>query len=857
MVKLCTDTYPDNSKYESHFELYSYPLSDFQKYAIEAIVEGHHVLVTAHTGSGKTLPAEFAIQHFVGQGKRVASSMDDAVGNGTTFFGAKRKRVIYTSPIKALSNQKYYEFTQKYPHISFGLMTGDIKTNPDADVLIMTTEILMNALFLQPTRKDNITDVSSASPNLSFNIDIQNDLACVVFDEVHYINDLHRGQTWEKTILMLPRHIQMVMLSATIDAPERFAKWCERDDPTKQVYLASTSKRVVPLTHYGYLVSTEGFIKGLKDKVLEKDIRENTQGLIMLQNDRNEFQESGFKTLKRLTDLFDKKQQFIKRKHVLNNLALHLRDREMLPAIAFVFSRKQVEACAQEITVPLLEDDSKVGYTVRRECEQIIRKFPNYHEYLELPEYNQLVALLEKGIGIHHSGMIPVLREIVELMISKRYIKMLFATESFAIGLDCPIKTAVFTGLTKFDGSNQRYLMAHEYTQMAGRAGRRGIDTIGHIVHCNNLFGLPSATDYRDMLGGKPQALVSKFRISYGLILNLLKNGKTLAQDFVDFVKNSMSFQELQDAIANQKQAILTMRDSYDKSLASIHNLQTPRQAIDDFIRAEESVKTAVNKKRKEFERVLETLAFDNRFIKTDAQRLREHYKLERDLKGDENYLVILETHINTSISKICILLRDRGFIEVSDGGEITLSNLGAIASGIAEIHPLVIAEIVIQTNGFQDFSVDQIIGFLAAFTDVKVDEDARAWQLKSEDPFLNARFQRLITDYELYERYEDEHGLNTGIDYKTALNYDISDFAMEWIACNDEEHCKWFIQTRLSEKGISIGDFVKAVIKISTIAKELSTIAEQTGNMDLLHKLTQIDGKILKYVTTSQSLYV
>jgi len=837
MVKLCTDPYPDNSKYESHFELYSYPLSDFQKYAIEAIVEGHHVLVTAHTGSGKTLPAEFAIQHFVGQGKKV----------------------IYTSPIKALSNQKYYEFTQKYPDISFGLMTGDIKTNPDADVLIMTTEILMNALFLQPTSKDNInTDASSASPNLSFNIDIQRDLACVVFDEVHYINDLHRGQTWEKTILMLPRHIQMVMLSATIDAPERFAKWCERDDNTKIVYLASTNKRVVPLTHYGYLVSTEGFIKGLKDKVLEKDIRENTQGLITLQNDRNEFQEYGYKTMKRLTDLFDKKQQFVKRQHVLNNLALHLRDREMLPAIAFVFSRKQVEACAKEITVPLLEDDSKVGYIVRRECEQIVRKFPNYHEYLELPEYNQLVALLEKGIGIHHSGMIPVLREIVELMIAKRYIKLLFATESFAIGLDCPIKTAVFTGLTKFDGSNQRYLMAHEYTQMAGRAGRRGIDTIGHIVHCNNLFGLPSQTDYREMLGGKPQELVSKFRISYGLILNLLKNGKTLAQDFVDFVKNSMSFQELQHAIANQKQAILTMRDSYNKSLASINNVQTLRQAIDDFIRAEDGVKTAVNKKRKELERALETLAFDNRFIKTDALLLRQHYKLERELKGDEDYLVILEMHIDTSISKICILLRDRGFIDISsDNGEIKLSNLGIVASGIAEIHPLIVAETMDQTSGFNDFSVDQLIGFLAAFTDVKVDEDLIAWQLKSEDAFLNKQFPRLVASYELYERYEDEHGLNTGIDYKNALNYDIPDFAMEWIACNDEEQCKWFIRSRLSEKGISIGDFVKAVMKISTIAKELSTIAEQTGNMDLLHKLTQIDGKILKYVTTSQSLYV
>jgi superfamily II RNA helicase len=833
MVKLCTDSYPDNSKYESHFELYSYPLSDFQKYAIEAVVEGHHVLVTAHTGSGKTLPAEFAIQHFVGQGKKV----------------------IYTSPIKALSNQKYYEFTHKYPHISFGLMTGDIKTNPDADVLIMTTEILMNALFLQPTGKDRD---ETGTQNLSFNIDIQNDLACVVFDEVHYINDLHRGQTWEKTILMLPRHIQMVMLSATIDAPERFAKWCERDDNTKIVYLASTSKRVVPLTHYGYLVSTEGFIKGLKDKVLEKDIRENTQGLITLQNDRNEFQESGYKTLKRLTDLFDKKQQFVKRKHVLNNLALYLRDREMLPAIAFVFSRKQVEACAQEITVPLLEDDSKVGYTVRRECEQIVRKFPNYHEYLELPEYNQLVALLEKGIGIHHSGMIPVLREIVELMISKRYIKLLFATESFAIGLDCPIKTAIFTGLTKFDGSNQRYLMAHEYTQMAGRAGRRGIDTIGHVVHCNNLFGLPSATDYREMLGGKPQELVSKFRISYGLILNLLKNGKALAQDFVDFVKFSMSFQELQDAIANQKQAVNVMRESFETSLASIHNLQTPRRVIDEFIRSEDGLKTAVNKKRKEFERALESLAFDNRFIKTDALLLRQHYKLERELKGDEEYLVTLESHIDVSISKICILLRDRGFIDISsDNGDIALSNLGIVASGIAEIHPLIVAETMDQTTGFRDFSVDQLIGFLAAFTDVKVDEEARAWQLKSDDPFLNTKFQRLVASYEFYEQYEDEHGLNTGIDYKTALNYNISDFAMEWISCNDEEQCKWFIQTRLSEKGISIGDFVKAVIKISTIAKELSTIAEQTGNMDLLNKLVKIDGKILKYVTTSQSLYV
>ena len=157
-------------------------------------------------------------------------------------------------------------------------MTGDIKTNPEADVLIMTTEILMNALFLQTVNDDE------QSSSLDFTIDIQNELACVVFDEVHYINDADRGQTWEKTILMLPKHIQMVMLSATIDSPERFAKWAERGDESKQVYLASTNKRIVPLTHYGFLSTNEGAVKLIKDKATAQDVRKNTQKLIQIQH---------------------------------------------------------------------------------------------------------------------------------------------------------------------------------------------------------------------------------------------------------------------------------------------------------------------------------------------------------------------------------------------------------------------------------------------------------------------------------------------------------------------------------------------------------------------------------------------
>jgi superfamily II RNA helicase len=844
MVKVCTGEYPDNSKMKSYFELYPYPLSDFQKYAIEAIVEGHHVLVTAHTGSGKTLPAEFAIQHFTKDfGKAGIDGLKDFI-NGT----GPKKKVIYTSPIKALSNQKYYDFTKKYPDISFGLMTGDIKTNPDADVLIMTTEILMNRLFL-----DNKNTESSA---LSFQMDIQNDLACVIFDEVHYINDADRGQTWEKTILMLPKHIQMVMLSATIDNPERFALWCERGDNAKQVYLASTLKRVVPLSHYGYVAATEGFVKNLKDKALEKDVRENTQKLVLLQNDRGEFQDTGFNTLKRMTELFDKRQLFAKRKHILNGLALHLRDHDMLPAIGFVFSRKLVELCASEITIPLLEDDSKVGYNIRRECEQIVRKLPNAHEYLELPEYHQVVSLLEKGIGIHHSGMIPVLREIVELMITKKYIKFLFATESFAIGLDCPIKTAVFISLSKFDGHTERHLMSHEYTQMAGRAGRRGIDTIGHVVHCNNLFPFLTKTDYQAILCGKPQDLVSKFRISYSIILNLVKNGKTKISDFVEFVEKSMISQELAKEKTDALKSLKNLSEMYKRSESIIDRLQTPLDICNAYLETQESLKTAVNKKRKELERKMGSFIDQYRYIKMDVDQVKSFNQLKIDYEKEYIVAQNIETYIGRNVEKLCTILIKQGFLS-DDFDSFTFTDKGSIASNIHEIHSLIFAQFLTDQHDFASYSSEQLIGLLACFTDVKVDEDQRNWYVTSEDAVLKSQLLKLHVLFNRYETMESDETINTGFDYKSALNYDMTDFAMEWAKCENETDCKYFIQVRLNEKKISVGDFVKAILKISTITKELSSVAEEYGKIELLNKLSKIDGLILKYVTMSQSLYV
>lgn len=859
MVKICPETYDNDATYQEHFDMFPYELSPFQKYAIEGIVSGNHILVTAHTGSGKTLPAEFAIQ----------------------YFKQKNKKVIYTSPIKALSNQKYYEFSKKYPDITFGLFTGDIKTNPEADVLIMTTEILMNYLFTSVSESAKLilgTDLGfplqaslatgnspqtsnqqSNTTELNFQIDIQTELGCVVFDEVHYINDKERGQVWEKTILMLPEHIQIIGLSATIDNPEGFAQWIEnRYQEGKQVYLASTNHRVVPLSHYGFMTVTEAIFKIVKDKDVQKQIKDHTNTLIDLQSSGGKFQELGYNTLKKYTKLLEDNHVRINRKHTLNQLALFLRDRDMLPAIAFVFSRKNVEAMAKEVTIPLLEDDSKIPYTTSRECEQIIRKLPNYLEYLQLPEYVTLVGLLEKGIGIHHSGMIPVLREIVELFIAQKKIKLLFATESFAIGLDCPIRTAIFTSLTKFDGQNERYLLAHEYTQMAGRAGRRGIDTVGHVVHCNNLFKVPSLNEYKTILGGIPQTLVSKFHISYDLILNLLKNGATTLPEMYDFCEKSMIKGELDKENNGFCIKVAELEAAVEKKKEVIRLKPTPLEVCRQYLCVEETFKTSVNKKRKECERSMTTLKDQHKNILKDIVAVRELDNLIIDLNQEQQSLEYNQSWINRNVDSICQLLETSGFIITDEGLKTTL--LGKIASSLAEVHPLIMTVMLLDTKYFEKMDSKQLIGLFSCFTDVKIAAELRASITRCTDESLNNIVRKIQVLYETYEKSELELNVYTGIRFDELLMFDMIQYSMDWCSCTTEQECKYFIQAIISEKGISVGDFTKAMMKIVTISRELENVCETVfagSQVDLLYKLQQIEGLVLKYVLTSQSLYV
>jgi superfamily II RNA helicase len=819
----------------NYFENYSYELSDFQKQAIMAIVEGNHVLVTAHTGSGKTLPAEFAIEHFVKMGKKV----------------------IYTSPIKALSNHKYHVFKEKFPHISFGLLTGDIKTNPGADVLIMTTEILMNRLF-------ELSDCQSQGPSkniknvfLSFDINIKEDLAAVVFDECHYINDKHRGQVWEQSIMMLPSQVQMIMLSATIDNPTRFAHWCEsvkdcEESKRKSVVICSTNHRVVPLTHYVFMTSNEGLFKKINDKDASATVRKSLCKCLTIQEADGKFRPDTYIAVSNITSLMTKHNMRTNRQFVLNELIGHLHKESMLPAIIFVFSRRLVEQCAEEVQANLLDEDEITSYQIQKECDAILRRLPNWREYAELPEYTRLVSLLQKGVGIHHSGMIPVLREIVELMISKKYIKVLFATESFAIGLDCPIKTAVFISLKKHDGGEHpRFLMSHEYTQMAGRAGRRGIDTIGNVIHCSNLFDLPDITTYKEILGGVPQKLTSKFQIYYPMILNLLSD----SIEYEEFVKKSMLSLELESMENGLRTQIAELESGLSEKKDGFETVKTPIEILQEFHDLNKSLEMASNKKRKEVDKKIAELTKSNPTVSKDIVYFREYESLKIGLQKKIRELESTSQYIENQIHNVIRVLRKR---EIVHEDSFTLTEVkGQICRQIAEVNPVLMTEILVGLNDFAEFEPIHLAGFLSVFTDVRVPsgEDVGPNNC-SGCGLVNDRIRDLNRICESLIQDEEEVRIYSG-ENMDSFSYTIVDDVMDWCLCKDEGECRLLLQRLSEEKGVSAGDFTKAILKISTVARELISVCDNMGKIDLMNRLSKIDVLVLKHVSTNQSLYL
>ncbi|KAL5580835.1 hypothetical protein UlMin_013277 [Ulmus minor] len=518
---------------------FPFELDSFQKEAIYYLEKGESVFVAAHTSAGKTVVAEYAF----------------------ALASKHCTRAVYTAPIKTISNQKYRDFCGKF---DVGLLTGDVSLRPEASCLIMTTEILRSMLYR--------------------GADIIRDIEWVIFDEVHYVNDVERGVVWEEVIIMLPRHINIVLLSATVPNTVEFADWIGRTKQ-KQIRVTGTLKRPVPLEHCIFyagelykVCENESFmpqgLKAAKDVFKKKNMSGRTGsyggGSAGPDGARTQKRESFSRGKQNKHSGFQNSGNFpgnsggnqnngngynnwgLRRSDASLWLSLinNLSKKSLLPVVIFCFSKNRCDKSADSMTAIDLTSSSEKS-EIRVFCDKAFSRLKGSDR--NLPQVVRVQNLLRRGIGVHHAGLLPIVKEVVEMLFCRGVIKVLFSTETFAMGVNAPARTVVFDTLRKFDGKEFRQLLPGEYTQMAGRAGRRGLDKIGTvIVMCRDE--VLEERDLKHVIVGSATKLESQFRLTYIMILHLLRVEELKVEDML---KRSFAEFHAQKKLPEQQQLLM------------------------------------------------------------------------------------------------------------------------------------------------------------------------------------------------------------------------------------------------------------------------------------------------------------
>ena len=840
-MKFANNEFPSSydKDFETIFSKWPFNLSDFQKWAIYSIYCGNDTLVCAPTGSGKTLPAEFAIDYFTSKGKKV----------------------IYTTPIKALSNDKLAELSEKFPNISFGLLTGDNKFNPEAQVLIMTTEIYLNTLLKLMFIKSQ-PDYDPNKLSLEFSMDIDNELGIVIHDEIHYINDRDRGHIWEKSIMNQPKHIPYIGLSATIASPETLCKWSENPKKANrgEIYLCESTVRNVPLGHYSFITLPDSNINSLKG--VDGDIlNEMCNKLTLIKYQDKPFEEKTYDKIKKaLKYIYDRKIQ-VKQSFVFNKAIDYLRQNNLLPTLVFVFSRKQCHVWAKMIQKSLFEADSKIPSIIEKEAKKIlINKLSNWKEYVALPEFREISKLLQKGIAVHHSGVTPVFREMIEILYRKQYIKLLVATETFAIGVNVAIKSVIYTGLKKYDGKGFRFLHSHEYGQGAGRAGRRGKDDKGTIIHLTNIYdnkdSMPPASVYRSMLSGKPENLSSKFCIDYKLIISMLASGNT---DFISYANKSMLSNEISrelESYLKEENELVQQKRIKEEGLKFS---RTPLSKLKSYHEDKElsnvlKTTTKIIKKRR-----IINIEDKHKFLNADYQKYTELLELENKLTKISKRIQNTNSYVTSEISLHTDVLKQEGFIDgdftQEDYSQLTPTIKGLMASNLHEIHPLAVTDIL-KEGCLDNLSVEELVSVLSVFTPIRISQEDAYPNISSTS--VNDKIKTTVKQIKakLNYYYDLESKYQTNFTDSYDIHYDMCEYMFNWCSAENEAACnKIYIDAK--KYNIYIGEFVKAILKIVNICNELEKACIIQENMKLLHTLSFVKDKVLKSIATNQSLYI
>jgi superfamily II RNA helicase len=774
---------------------FPFECENFQKLCFQAILEKKNIYVSVPTGMGKTVPALFAMAHHIRNGGRV----------------------IYVSPIVELSNQKCREFTEKLK-TTIGLLTGDNKIDVDSKVLIVTAEILDNALFKLRAPFD-----STKKEDVKINQSFVDSITCVIFDEAHFMNDTYRGTVWEQIIINLKPEIQLLFLSATAPNVKNIAKWIGmiKNKPT---YIISETKRYVPLRHY--------LFSGKKPH------------LILDENDK--YNESIYHIAKKEYEI-EKKEREKKHKNyidynLLNETVKYLKDHNLLQSLFFTFSTKKCEEFAKMITISLLTPDE--SHNALSLFDSLISKHKKDYEIL--PDYITIRSLISKGIAFHYRELAPIIKDCVGIIFGMGLIKILFATETFAVGINAPTRSVVFTDLTKPTENGKRILNSAEYRQMSGRAGRRGFDTEGSVFILP-LYTFPDSSELKStMLGGMP-AITSKLTINYQFILKTLQSELTnYDQIFSNSLLNHQNDEQKKGIIKeyedNQTQLekffkFFDLSDKTNDILNQIYELENiNKSSFGSF---------AITRSKKQDK---DLSKFKQQLKKDGNEKLYEEfckYKKEQiNIKNMENTIKSYDNYSYDSREPLLLVLQELGYVD--DKKEPTIK--GIIASHINECNGILLTEIVME-GLLNDLDIYEIIGFIGIFCSKNMNNDDLISDI-SEILNINKKINYIKKYIDHIQKIESKFGL---VNQPIIINPSYIHIPYLWSKGATVRE----ILVELQNTDILVGNFIRNMLKISKIIDNILAICKMIHNNELIMKLEKADSLILRDIVNTASLYL
>lgn len=816
-----------DQKFEETYNQTSYNWDDFQLHSFQAINRNDDVLVSAPTSSGKSHVGWYALKRHLFNNPNKNS----------------RKKIVYTSPIKTLSNEKFEEMTEYLtPYgIEPGLLTGDHKVNVESDFLIMTAEILANALF---RLKDDKNSNESKSNQFELDTEFVNSISCVIMDEIHFISDESRGYVWEESIILLDPVIQLIGLSATIDDPQNFANWIS-SIRNKPISLIMKYDRPVPLEYQIYDGSTTHVVMDI----------DNTYN--------NDSWKIASKNVKELENIHNKNKTDMKL-DMLRSFINYAEDNNLMQLCFIIFSKRNCERFAEQVNRSLL-----TGKESSQAVKALELKLGTHLKVQQsMPRFRQIKKLIQNGVCFHHAGMPVILKEVVEYLYKNGYIKVLFATETVAIGVNMPVRTIVYISLEKASGKSEdgqgssiRYLNAAEFKQICGRAGRRGKDTRGTIVFLP-IYKIPDErTVKNDLIYGPMPKIVSKLDLTYHSYLRTEVSGIIDKDDYfnksllkINTVKmGKQGLEELENV--KLKQDAITK--NHDILLSSSSITESEYQTIKQYLKStdNENIQFAGFKVKstKQQRKNLENM-------KKVSDNFPEITYVLRELKFNSEQLLRIQQQADYyTLYKEDRYSQIRGFLRKMEylDYEYNITKYGVMVAHINECNPFILVEIF-TGDILQNLEPIEIVEVCTILTDPITSQNKNIKTLNSLNTSnaVKESINYLQNRIEVYKETEKELYLDdSNSDWSISLDY--VELTKTWFELDIEKDSHSKILELLNIVEEYEGSFIKNILKINTIIGNIISLANLTNNLELVPVLELIEPLLIKGMVNTDSLHV